>query len=179
MLTRSLTRPLAAAAALAGAGAIAIGAQAATGDSGHAAAKQVTSSGVGGVKLGATYRSLRTAGLVGPIRRGCEAAGPNARGAELRAPLDGVVDFTQSKVRKVQTIMVTRGAKARGVGVGSTQAAVRRAFPGARVDHSTDQVFGLTLVKVPRNAGGRLEFAVSTKTKKVEAIGIPNIPFCE
>jgi hypothetical protein len=34
-------------------------------------------------------------------------------------------------------------------------------------------------VKIPKSGGGRLQFGVDTKTKKVTLIGIPSIPFCE
>lgn len=37
----------------------------------------------------------------------------------------------------------------------------------------------MTLVTVPRGRGGRLGFAVDTRTKKVTVIGIPGIPFCD
>jgi hypothetical protein len=47
------------------------------------------------------------------------------------------------------------------------------------VDRNTEEVFGLTLVKVPKSAGGRFHFAVDVDTKKTTRIGIPFIPFCE
>jgi hypothetical protein len=143
------------------------------------APQKITPSGVGAVKLGKTYAQLRAAHLIGPIGPGCEFAGPNARSASLRAPLKGSVDFTQTTARRVATITVSGGAKARGVGVGASTAKVKQAFPKAVVDHSTDATFGITLVKVPKSGGGRLQFAVNTTTKKVTLIGIPNIPFCE
>jgi hypothetical protein len=40
-------------------------------------------------------------------------------------------------------------------------------------------MFGITLVRVPKNGGGKLEFALKTTTHKVVLIGIPFIPFCE
>jgi hypothetical protein len=47
------------------------------------------------------------------------------------------------------------------------------------VDRETEEVFGITLVKIPKNGGGRLQFAVDVDTKKVDLIGIPFIAFCE
>ncbi|UGS36394.1 hypothetical protein [Capillimicrobium parvum] len=180
MITWSLKRTLAAGGTLAAAGAIAAGATAATGPTGHAAAaKKVTRSGVDGVKLGMTYAQLRSAGRVGPIHPGCELGGPNTRGARLRAPLRGNVDFSQTAARRVTNITITGGASARGVHVGSTRRAVKRAFPKVRFDHSTDETFGLTLAKVPRGGGGRLQFAVDVKSKRVTLIGVPFIAFCE
>jgi hypothetical protein len=143
------------------------------------APQKITSSGVGAVKLGKTYTQLRAAHLVGPIGPGCEAAGPNARFASLRAPLKGSVDFTQTTARRAATITVRGGARARGVGIGASTAKIKQAFPKAVVDHSTDATFAITLVKIPKSGGGRLQFGVDTKTKKVTLIGIPNIPFCE
>ena len=141
--------------------------------------QKITATGVGDVKLGKRYTTLRADGLVGRIRPGCELAGPQARSATLRLPLKGSVDFTQTIPRRATIITVRGGAQARGVGIGATTSQIRAKFPRAVVDHSTDAMFGITLVKVPKGGGGRLQFAVDTRTKKVTLIGIPRIPFCE
>jgi hypothetical protein len=146
---------------------------------GSAPVKRITPSGVGSVKLHETYRRLRRHHLVAGITRGCELSGPRARSARLRPPLRGSVDFTFSSPRRVRSIAVTGGATARGVGVGASLADVRAAYPKATLDHSTDATFGISLVKVPRNGGGRLQFAVDTTNRKVTMIGIPFIAFCE
>jgi hypothetical protein len=158
--------------------AVAAAATAAVADGASPPAQKVTPARVGGVHLGDLHRSLRARGLVGPIRPGCELA-QNTRSARLKAPLEGSVDYTQSNPRKVADILVRGGAKARGVGVGARTRAIRRAFPKATFDHSTESVFGITLVKVPKSGGGRLQFAVSTKTHRVTLIGVPFIAFCE
>lgn len=144
-----------------------------------AATKPVTSSGVGAVKLGKTYSSLRAAGLLGKVTPGCELAGPNTRSAPLRAPLKGSVDLSTTVPRRVRTIVVRSGAAARGVGIGTRQEAITEKFRGVRFDHSTDATFGITIARVPTSGGGRLEFAIDTTTRKVTLIGIPAIPFCE
>jgi hypothetical protein len=135
--------------------------------------------GVGAVRLGRTYTSLRRSGVLGKLTAGCELAGPRTRSATLRAPLTGHVDLTLRSPRRVATILVRAGATARGIGVGATSTAVRRAFPRAKIDHRGDAVLGLTIVRVPRGAGGRLEFGVDTTTKRVTLIGIPRIPVCD
>lgn len=132
-----------------------------------------------GVRLGRTFEALRAEHLVGRLRRGCELAGPDTRSARLRSPLRGSVDFTRTSPRKVRDIAISGGATARGVGVGARVSAVRRAFPKARFDHSTEDVFGVTLVKVPKRGGGRLQFAVDAETHRVKLIGIPFITFCD
>jgi hypothetical protein len=144
-----------------------------------AASPAITAAGVGKVKLGETYAKLRAQHLVGAIKKGCPLAGPQARSAALKAPLKGSVDFTMSTPRKVADIAVRGGAKARGVGIGSTIAAIMAAFPKAKVDHSTDHTFGVTLVRIPKGGGGRLQFAVDTTSHKVVLIGVPLIAFCE
>jgi hypothetical protein len=144
-----------------------------------AAPQQITPSGVGQVKLHATYSFLHSRGLVGTIHKGCELAGPNARAADLKAPLKGSVDFTMTSPRKVTDISVRGGATARGVGIGATIAQIKAKFPKAVVDHSTDSTFGTTLVKIPKNGGGRLQFAVDIHTHKVVLIGVPFIATCD
>jgi hypothetical protein len=34
-------------------------------------------------------------------------------------------------------------------------------------------------VRIPPNGGGRIQFAVSTTTKRTTLIGVPRIAFCE
>jgi hypothetical protein len=175
------SRMIGAAAALATAGAVAIGVASAPGQTGHAAAapKKITAEGVGKVKLGKTHRRLREQGLVRRLRRGCELAGPDARSARLRAPLQGQVNYTMTTPRRVTDITIRGGAKARGVGVGATIRRIKDAFPRAKVDHSTDEVFGITLVKIPKNGGGPIKFAVDVDTHRTTLIGVPIIAFCE
>ena len=144
-----------------------------------ATAQQVTSQGVGRVKLGRTYRSLLADKLVGGVGTGCELAGPNARSAALRSPLKGTVDLTRSSPRKVANIAVTAGVTARGVRIGSPASRIRTAYPQVVVDRSTEPTFAITLYKVPKSGGGKLQFAVDKRTKKVLTIGIPAIPFCD
>lgn len=148
-------------------------------ETGSAAAQRISPSGVGAVKLGKSFQQLRQQGLVGILRRGCELSGPNARSARLLAPLKGSVDFTTSSPRRVKAIIVRGGARARGVGIGAKIPRIKAAFPTTKVDHSTDQTFGITLVKVPAGGGGRLQFAVSTNSKRTTLIGVPRVPFCE
>lgn len=161
------------------AGAVAIGTVAASPEAAPAAAKRITPAGVDGVRIGMTHRQLRRRGLVGRIRRGCELGGPNTRSARLLAPLRGQVNYTLRNPRRVANITIRGGARARGVGIGSTIRAIRAAFPRAKVDHSTDRVFRLTLVRIPKNGGGRIMFGVSTRTKRTTLIGVPFIAFCE
>ena len=146
-----------------------------------AAAAVITPTRVDGVHLGDTHADLRARGKVGPIRPGCELGGPNTRSAKLKAPLKGSVNYTLSNPRKVDSITITGGAKARGVGIGASIAQIKAKFPRAKVDHSTDQVFQLTLVRTPKrpHGRGRITFGVSTQTKRTTIIGVPFIAFCE
>jgi hypothetical protein len=141
--------------------------------------QKITKNGVGEVKLGMTFQELRDQGLVGRLRHGCELGGPNTRTARLRSPLRGDVDFTQTTPRKVTTITIRRGARARGVKVGDRIRDIKDAYPKAKVNRSTEEVFGIWLVRVPRNGGGRIRFAVDADTRKITLIGVPIIPFCE
>ena len=144
----------------------------------RAATPKITADGVGKVKLGKRHSVLRAQGLVGPIRPGCELAA-NTRSAKLKPPLKGQVNYTLSSPRKVSDITITGGAKARGVGIGATIPQIKAKFPKAKVDHSTESVFGITLVRIPPDGGGRIKFAVDVNTHKTTSIGVPIIAFCE
>jgi hypothetical protein len=143
------------------------------------APQKITRNGVGEVKLGMTFQELRDKGLVGKLRPGCELGGPNTRSARLRSPLRGTVDFTQTTPRKVTNITIRRGARARGVKVGDRIRDIRDAYPKAKVNRNTEDVFGVWLVRVPRNGGGRITFSVPVSNKRIDLIGVPFIPFCE
>jgi hypothetical protein len=164
--------------ALLAAGALAVAGSASPPANGAAVAK-ISPIRVDGVHLGDTHADLRARGKVGRIRPGCELA-ENTRTARLLAPLHGAVNYTQSSPRRVDNITVTGGARARGVGIGAKIPAIKAKFPNATIDHSTDQVFQLTLVKTPKRPnGGQITFGVSTQTKRTTVIGVPFIAFCE
>ncbi len=178
-LRPSLLLALIAAVVTAGVLAIASSASPPAGGAGGPVAK-ITPVRVDGVHLGDTHTDLRARGKVGPIQPGCELGGPNTRSARLRSPLKGSVNYTLTSPRRVDSITVTGGARARGVGIGAKIPAIKAKFPNATIDHSTDQVFQLTLVKTPkRPSGGQITFGVSTQTKRTTVIGVPFIAFCE
>jgi hypothetical protein len=182
MNKHSHLRRLGVSAALVGVAALVTGAGAAPADVAPAGTNTPTigPKGVGAVKLGKRYVTLRRQGLVGKIRPGCELGGPNTRSAPLKRPLRGSVDLTRTSTRKVRNITITRGGRtARGIAIGSTLEQIQTAYPGADVDRNTEEVFQFTLVTVPKSDGGRFQFAVSTETGKTVAIGIPGIAVCE
>ena len=164
---------------------LAVGVGAATADvsdTDHPGAQPITAHGVGAVELGDTYKSLHRRDLVGKLRHGCELGGPNTRSARLREPLEGSVDFTLSNPRKATNITVTSGGAARGVGIGDSIKDIKQTFHRAKVDHSTDHTFGLTLVRVPKEHSKKTRFTFAVTTGKhhhVKLIGIPFIAFCE
>jgi len=141
--------------------------------------EKITRKGVGELRLGMTHQEAHSMGLVGRKRPGCPLGGDDTRSARLKAPLEGSVNYTRRNPRKVRDITIKGGAEARGVGIGDRIRDIKDAYPKAKVDHSTDETFELTLVKIPRDGGGKLRFGVSTKTDKITLIGVPDIAFCE
>ena len=176
MTPRQITRAALTAVAL---GAVALAPAIAPGSA--AAPKRITGAGVGAVKLGKTFRELRDAGLLGPMRPGCPLGGPDTRSARLKAPLQGSVNLTTNqRPRRVRNITVLGGARARGLGVGATIAQIRDKFPGARLDRNTEELFGFTLVRIPkRGPGDRFQFAVDVDTGRTIQIGVPGVAVCE
>jgi hypothetical protein len=161
---------------------LAVGVGAAIADtSDHPGAQPITGSGVGEVELGTTYHSLHHHELVGKLRHGCELGGPGTRSAKLRSPLEGSVDFTLKNPRRATNITVTEGGAAKGVGIGDSIRDIKKVFEHAKVDHSTDHTFGITIVRVRKEHSHRtkFEFGVSTKSHHVRMIGIPFIAICD
>ena len=154
-------------------------AAAAPAETSRLADQKITASGAGKVPLGGSYRSLRASGLLGALRPGCPLGGADTRSARLKAPLKGTVDLSRSRPRTVRTITVSGGASARGVGIGDRLADIKAAFPKARVDRDTEETFGITLVRVPKSGGGRIQFAIDVDTKRIARIAVPAIRFCE
>ena len=144
-----------------------------------AAPAKVTRNGVGPVKLGKTHASLKAKGVLGRQVPGCELAGPGQKAARIKGSIEGAVNLTRGKARRVKTIVITDGAAARGVGFGDRAKDIAARFPHADFDESTEEVFELTLVTVPRRDGGRFQFGISTKTNKITVMGVPFIAFCE
>ncbi len=177
MKIHALSRRIGATAAVVGVAAL-VGGPGAT--AGQVQAPKIGPKGAGNVNIGNSYAVLRKRNAIGRIRHGCELGGPNTRSARLKSPLVGSVNFTLTTPRRVTDILITGGdATARGVGIGDTLADIQAAYPKAKVDHGTDEIFEFTLVKIPRSDGGKLQFAVSTKTDKITAIGVPFIATCE
>lgn len=81
------------------------------------------------------------------------------------------VDLTLSEPRRVS---IKGGETDRGIDVGATSQAVKAAFPAERIDRSGEETFDVTFVEAPRGKGGPIAIAVSTKTKRVEQIAVPN-----
>lgn len=143
-----------------------------------AAPAKVTKRGVGPVKLGKTHASLKAKGVLGPMVAGCELAGPGQKAARIRGSIEGAVNLTRGGHR-VKSIVVTDGAAAKGVGFGDRARHIRAKFPHAEFDKSTEEVFGLTLVTVPKRNGGRFQFGIDARTNKISIMGVPFIAFCE
>jgi hypothetical protein len=149
-----------------------------------AAPPKITFKGVGQVKLGKTFKSLRDAGLVGKLHKGnCDAAGPSALPfAKLRSPLKGTVEFNQGTPHRVNNITIRGGAKARGVGIGDRLKDIKAKFPKRQVDHSQEGVFGAFFVWIPKlHPVGKVKmnFVIDSDTRKITLIGVPFVPFCE
>jgi hypothetical protein len=141
---------------------------------------KITGKGVGQVKLGKTFAQMRSKHLVGKLRDGCELSGPNTKFSKLRSPLRGTVDWSKTSTRRVRRVTITGGAAAaRGVTIGDKLADITAAFPKRKVDHAAEPIFGITLVKIPKDGGGRMWFGIPTDTKKITMIGVPNLSFCD
>jgi hypothetical protein len=143
--------------------------------------QKITFKGVGQVKLEMTHKQLRDKGLVGKLRKGCELGGPGTRIARLRPPLQGLVNYrVGSFPRRVNDITITGGAEARGVGIGDRLKDIKAKFKKRKVDHSQENVFGAFFVFIPRaHPSPKMMFVIDSDTRRITAIGVPVVAFCE
>lgn len=140
---------------------------------------KVTPARVGQVHVGDTWKALHDDGLVGRRQQGCELQGPGKRAAALRAPLRGAVELRHRRPYRVKSVIVTRNATARGLVIGDKRAAVKKAYPKAVFDDSVQDTFGITLVRIPKGGGGRLQIALDAGSDRITEFGVPYIRFCE
>jgi hypothetical protein len=141
---------------------------------------KLTSRGVDGVKLGAKHSVLRDRGLLGRKTPGCEFDGPDARAAKLRIDgVKGIANLTQDAPRRVDNVQLRAGARAKGVGFGDRRADVKAAFPHVRFIKETEEPFGITVAEIPARDGGPFQMGIDVDTKRITAMGVPFILFCE
>jgi hypothetical protein len=139
----------------------------------------ITSHGIGQVRLGATIGALSRRHLIGGLRKGCELDA-GQRVAPLRSPLSGWATF-EGGGRRLTSISIEGGAEtARGIGVGSTAAQARSAYPAAEW-FSPQRMYPLPvgLLWVNRSNHPKFSVLVDPETNLVESIAIPSPNFCE
>jgi hypothetical protein len=139
----------------------------------------ITPQGVGALRLGATVNALHRQDLIGGLRKGCELD-PGQRVAPLRAPLRGWAVF-QSGHKGLRAFTVEGGAEtARHIGIGSTAAAARKAYPnGLYQAPGTAKPFPQGFLWVPSISKPKLTMIIEPGTRQVEAISVPSPTFCE
>ena len=134
--------------------------------------------GIGELRLGRTIEALRELELIEGAEPGCELA-PGQRVAPLTAPLDGFAVFYPGE--RLSSIVLTEGAETdRGVGIGSSAAAARRAYPRAPYfkPQPRDPIpVGFIWVGGTRNPV--MTLIVDPHSHRVEEIAVPRPVICE
>lgn len=139
----------------------------------------MTAKGVGPVKLGASFTSLRTKGRVGKLTGGCPLSGVKEYGATLRAPLKGGVTFNAKK-RVIAIFATGRVETARHVRVGDTDGKALQRYPGSRYDRaSVSDPIPYGVITVLDGSKTRFSFLVSAATRRIVQLDVPRPGFCE
>jgi hypothetical protein len=141
----------------------------------------VTEKGLGKLQIDMTLAAAKATGQIGTTRPGCELGGPGELVADINTGVaDGLVYFNDEHL---SGIVVRSGAKtAAGVGPGSTIVQIQQAYPApydVKVDHSTEEVFGVAIVSVSRSTKQLFGFDVDPGTKKSRTLAIPAIRTCD
>jgi hypothetical protein len=137
-----------------------------------------TAKGVGDLRLGRTIDALREEGLIGGAERGCELA-QGERVAPLRGSLQGVAHFYPG--RRLSSIAINEGARtAAGIGIASTLAAARKAYPHAPYDKpSSVRPFPVGFIWIGGRTDPRMTLVIEPASHRVAEIAIPTPSFCE
>jgi hypothetical protein len=139
---------------------------------------RLTETGVGQLQLGRPLASVGSR-WIGPTGPGCELAAPTPVVARLKAPLAGSAAFSGAARHRLVALWVTRGAATdRGIAIGATAAAVRRAYPGA-VAQDSEQPLRYHALTVRRNGKDRIWFMLDRRNGRVTAFALPAPQFCE
>lgn len=139
----------------------------------------ITPDGVGGLRLGASVKALQHKDLIGGLRKGCELD-VGQQVAPLHAPLRGWAVF-QAGRKGLRALTVEGGAEtARHVGIGSSSAEAREAYPDALYEApGTAKPFAEGFLWVPNLSKPKLTMIIEPGSRQVEAISVPSPNFCE
>lgn len=134
---------------------------------------------VGDIHLGDTIASLSKRKLIGRLHPGCELD-PGQRTAHLRPPLKGWAFFFHGG-KRLSSLSIEAGAKtAKGIGVGSTVAEARDAYPKAEYDRpGSNEPFAEGFFWVNHASNPKMTFLIFPDTKQIAAIDLPSPNFCE
>ncbi len=137
--------------------------------------------GIGRLRLGMSVAQAKATGEIGATGPGCELAGPGELAADLR--VGSAVGSVTFRDGVLHSFTVRSGAKTTtGVGPGATVAQIQQAYANGyavKVDHETEDQFGITLVSVLRDGTQRFGFDVATDTGKARSVSVPEVSFCE
>lgn len=139
----------------------------------------VSPRGVGPVHLGDSIRSLHRRHLIRRLRPGCEFA-PSQRVARLRPPLNGFAFFDRPHGGVSALSVRGTAMTARGIGVGSTPAEARQAYPHAEYNPpGTYDPFAEGFFWVNSSRSARMAFIVDPDTRLITTLTVPQPSFCE
>lgn len=129
----------------------------------------ISAQGFGPLRLGRSYESLRKAGLVDPSFPGCPTA-PHTTFAVAHHPGADVTFDPKHRLSFVES--TSPGLTSKHVGIGSTVAQLRKAYPGAR--YTAGQTPKLQI----KTAAGRNAFEFEFVGGRARAFTIPGPGFC-
>jgi hypothetical protein len=139
----------------------------------------ITPHGVGRLRLGRRAGSLRRQHLIVSLRKGCEID-VGQRAAPLGPPLEGWAIFADG-ANRLTSLSIEGGVRTvLGIGVGSTAAEARAAYPAADWD-SPREMYPLPVgvLWVEGIDHPKFSIVVDPETHRVDSIAVPATNFCE
>jgi hypothetical protein len=139
----------------------------------------ITPQGIGALRLGTPAKELQQHHLIGGLHPGCELY-DGQRGAALRPPYDGFAVFVDPGTR-LTALAIRGGAETvKHIGIGSTVAEARNAYPLAPYDPpGTLEPFAEGFLWVGGRAHPKLILTIGPKSRRVWQIEVSSVGACE
>jgi hypothetical protein len=141
---------------------------------------ELTVGGYGPLRLGTSLDDASQTGFMGETRPGCELGGPGEVVGTIVGTERGAAYFNDGELTGIS---LDQGATTEGIRVGSTLDEIEQTYSTGgftvAIDDSTEEVFGIVLATVEKNATPAYAFTLDPQSQQVQTLWVPTARFCD